>query len=102
MENKLETSQTELKKQRLTTRKKLDQRVCAKKKSKKVTDSNKKHYAPKLNLPCCLGSENPCKRQIMFNTSQGKYLKAGYGVFKYNSEISYAEMALTNFGESHT
>ncbi|XP_060856534.1 coiled-coil domain-containing protein 18-like [Metopolophium dirhodum] len=68
MDNKLETSQTCIKKKRFSTRR--NRNPCALKMSKTVTETKRKKYGPKLNLPCCIGSKNPCNRQKNINLSQ--------------------------------
>lgn len=61
---------------------------CTLKKSKTERKTKKNKYGPKLNIPCCIGSKNPCNRQKIFDQSLKKYLKAGCGVLRYNSETS--------------
>lgn len=68
MDNELETSQTCIKKKRFSTRR--NKNPCALKMSKTVSDRKRKKYGPKLNLPCCIGSKNPCNRQKNLNISQ--------------------------------
>lgn len=70
MDNKLETSQTFIKKKRFLIRRNGDKNPCALKISKTVTEKKRKKYGPKLNLPCCIGSKNPCNRQKNQNLSQ--------------------------------
>lgn len=67
MDNKLETLQTFIKKQRFP--KKRNKNPCALKMSKTVTEKKKTKYGPKLNLPCCIGAKNPCNRQKNLNLS---------------------------------
>eukprot|EP00102_Acyrthosiphon_pisum_P018106 XP_008189746.1 PREDICTED: cytadherence high molecular weight protein 2-like isoform X2 [Acyrthosiphon pisum] len=68
MDNKLETSQTCIKKKRFSTRR--NKNPCVLKMSKTVNERKRKKYGPKLNLPCCIGSKNPCNRQKNLNLSQ--------------------------------
>ncbi|XP_026819023.1 putative leucine-rich repeat-containing protein DDB_G0290503 [Rhopalosiphum maidis] len=66
LDNKVEISQTLTKKKRISTRKNVNKSICALKKTKK-TEKKKNKYGPKLNLPCCIGSKNPCNRQKILN-----------------------------------
>ncbi|XP_025203358.1 uncharacterized protein PFB0765w-like [Melanaphis sacchari] len=96
LDNKLETSQSLTKKKRISTKRNVNKSACTLKKSKTLAKMKKHKYGPKLYLPCCIGSTNPCNRQKMVNLSYQKYLKAGYGVLRCNSEKSFGEVALKN------
>jgi len=65
MDNKLETSPTFIKKQRFSTK-----NPRALKMLKTVNKSKRKKYGSKLNLPCCIGSKNPCNRQKTLSLSR--------------------------------
>ena len=98
MENKLITSQTIIQKQGFSTRLNVNKSSCVSKKSKKVTEMKRKKYGAKLNLPCCIGSKNPCNRQKILNLSQRKYQKTVHGIKRNHSGTSYAEMVPRNVG----
>jgi len=88
IDNKLEKPQTFIKKQLFPTKQNDKNNLCASKLSKTVTKMKIKKYDPKLNLPCCIGSKNPCNRQKTLNLSQTNQLKSEYGVPRNNLETS--------------
>jgi len=88
IDNKLEKPQPFIKKQRFSTKQNVKNNICVLKISKTLPKTKSKKYGPKLNLPCCIGSKNPCNRQKSLNVSLMNQLKSEYRVSRNNLETS--------------